>query len=222
MTRIGFHVLAGACMSLRAVAGLAETGFYVGADIGLVEPDVEASDGFQVYATGVPISVLPEKTRVHGSTTGWSAVAGYRVNRHLAAEAGYVDLGTVDIEETYDLSEFSPPLPPAAVLPSASEVRGPTLSLLGIVPFAQDRFEAFARAGVFFADQTLKGDLGVASGVEMDNSEDLWLLGAGLVLRTTGRWSIRLEYQAIDELRSNAMTGAIRMQRISLGATRLF
>ena len=75
MTRIGIHVLAGACMSLRAVACLAESGFYAGADISLVDPDVEASDGFQVYATGVPISVLPEKTQVRGNTTGWSAVA---------------------------------------------------------------------------------------------------------------------------------------------------
>ena len=133
MTATGIRVLAGACMSLCAVACLAEPGFYVGADIGLVEPDVEASDGFQVYATGVPISVLPEKTRVRGSTTAWGVVVGYRVSRHLAAEVGYVDLGSVDIEETYDLSEFSPPLPPTAVLPSASEVRGPTLSLLGIV-----------------------------------------------------------------------------------------
>jgi opacity protein-like surface antigen len=209
-------------MSLRAVACLAESGFYVGADIGLVDPGVEASDGFQVVATGVPLTVLPEKTQVRGSTTGWSAVAGFRVNRSFAAEAGYVDFGSVEIEETYDLSEFSPPLQPVAVLPSASEVGGPMLSLLGILPFADERFEAFGRAGMFFADQTLKGDIGVARDVELDHSEDLWLVGAGLAFRPAEGWSFRLEYQAIDELRANTMTGPIRLRRISLGAVRHF
>lgn len=222
MTKSGIRWLAAACLAFHGAACVADPGFYIGADIGPVEADAKPSDGFQVYATGVPISVLPEKTQLQGSETGWNLVVGYRVNRYFAAEVGYSDLGSVDIEETYDLSEFSPPLPPATVLASSSEVSGPTLSMLGIFPFARDRVEAFVRAGVLFADQTLMGDLGIASDVEVNNAEELWLVGAGFALKTVHQWSARIEYQAVDELRANSMTGPIRMWRISLGVARHF
>ncbi|HKX58990.1 MAG TPA: outer membrane beta-barrel protein [Steroidobacteraceae bacterium] len=215
-------MLAAACLSCSGMASAAESAFYVAVDVGLVEPSVSASDGFQVFATGVPISVLPQETRVRGTAMGWSGLVGYRVNRYLAGEFGYVNFGSVDIEETYDLSEFSPPLPPTTVLRSVSEVQGPTVSALGILPIDQDRFEVFVRAGMLFADQTLKGDLGVARGVELDNEQDLWLIGAGLAFRPASQWSARLEYQAVDELRANTMTGSIRMWRISLGVVRQF
>jgi opacity protein-like surface antigen len=96
------------------------------------------------------------------------------------------------------------------------------VSALGILPIDQDRFEIFVRAGMLFADQTLKGDLGVARGVELENEQDLWLIGAGLAFRPASQWSARLEYQAVDELRANTMTGSIRMWRISLGVVRQF
>jgi opacity protein-like surface antigen len=214
--------LAGACLALHAAVCIAEGGFYAGIDAGVVEADAKPSDGFQVYATGFPISVLPETTRVQGSDLGWTGFFGYRMNRFLAAELGYAGFGSVDIEETYDLSEFSPPLPPETTLPSSSEVGGLTFSVLGLLPFSQDRFEAFVRAGVLFADQTLKGDLGVASGVEFDESDELWLAGAGLSFRPTPRWSTRIEYQAVEELRANTMTGAIEMWRVSLGIAYYF
>jgi opacity protein-like surface antigen len=222
MTRTGFCALAAACLALYGAASVAEPGFYAGVDLGLAEPSVKPSDGFQVYATGVPLSVLPESTQVRGTDAGWTAFVGYRMNRHLAAEFGYGGFGQVDIEETYDLSDFSPPLPPAAVLASSSEVSGPMLSMLGVFPFARDRVEAFVRAGVLFADQTLEGDLGIASGVELNNAEELWLVGAGLTLKTVRQWSARIEYQTVDELRANSMTGPIRLWRISLGVARHF
>ena len=218
MNTVRSTAMVAAILGFPSCASAGEAGFYAGVDIGIVDASVGASDGFQVFVTGVPLQVLPESTRVRGSDAGWGAVIGYRLNRYVAAELGYAGFGTIDIEEAYDLSEFSPPFPnPDVVLRSASEVRGPTISALGILPFGSDRFEAFVRAGMLFADQSLKGDLGVASGVELNSSQDLWFVGAGLEWAASRHWSARLEYQAVDELRASTMTGPIRLERLSLG-----
>ena len=197
-------------------AGGVEPGFYVGVDVGLVEPNVRKSDGFQTFTTGVPLTVLPESVRVRGTDIGWSATVGYRINRYLAGEFAYTGFGSVDIEEVYDLTDTPSPVP-TAILDSASEATGPIVSLLGIFPLSADRIEAYVRAGVFFADQRLKGDLGIASGVELNNAQELWVVGAGVSVPATRQWSARLEYQAVDELRANIMTGPIRLERLTLG-----
>jgi opacity protein-like surface antigen len=216
--------LSAALLVFSALASAAEPGFYVGVDVGLVESTVDPSDGFQLFLPGFPPSqVLAEFTRVQGTDAGWSASIGYRVNRYVAGEFAYAEFGSIDIEETYDVSEFSPPFPgPVTVLHAASEVTGPAISLLGILPFAGDRFEAFLRAGVLFADQRLNGDLGNARGVELANAQELWLYGAGLGFAATGRWSARLEYLATDRLRANAMTGSMRLERLALGVAYRF
>jgi len=197
-------------------AGGVEPGFYVGVDVGLVEPNVGKSDGFQTFTTGVPLTVLPESVRVRGTDIGWSATVGYRINRYLAGEFAYTGFGSVDIEEVYDLTDVLAPVP-IAILDSASETMGPLVSLLSIFPFHADRIEAFVRAGVFFADQRLKGDLGIARGVELNNAQELWVVGVGVSIQANRHWSARLEYQTVDEIRANIMTGPIRLERLTLG-----
>ena len=124
---------------------------------GMVEATAGKSDGFETFITGIPIPVLPQSTRVRGSDLGWSATVGYRINRYFAGEFAYAEFGSVDIEETYDLSESSP-FPSDRRWSSSTATRKlpvprPVFSELASSRSAGNRFEAFVRGGVLYADQ---------------------------------------------------------------------
>ena len=79
----------------------------------------------------------------------WGAQIGYRFNRFVAAEVGYVDLGKSNYVASL-VSNFG-------AGNEAYESRGrftssgPTVAVLGILPI-KDMFEFYGRAGIYFAD----------------------------------------------------------------------
>jgi hypothetical protein len=204
------------CLGLVTGAGAAETGFYVGAELAVVEAGVGKSDGIFIATPDFVVRVFPDSLHFDGSTTGWGAVLGYRINRYLAGELAYVDFGSVAIQEKYDVTDLFPfPIDPPIIFTNdvASRVYGPAVSLLGILPVA-DGFEAFARAGLLFSDQELRlipGDFVRTFG------DELWIIGAGIDVAMTPRWSARFEYQSLDRLEGTDFTGPIRLERFVFG-----
>jgi opacity protein-like surface antigen len=213
--------VASACLGIAVPSQAAESGFYVSAEVAVIEPTVGESDGLTVQLPGrFPVHVDPVSTTVGGSEVGWTTTLGYRVSRHLAGELAYADFGAIDIEENYDLADAFPfPVdPPVAFNHTASHVRGPVISLIGILPVGEG-FEAFARAGMLFASQevNLTGGPGVFRGPRIDYAEELWVLGVGIDCAVTRKWKARFEYQAVERIPENAITGSIRLDRFSFG-----
>jgi hypothetical protein len=205
-------------------SGANEAGFYAGADIGLIAAIVGKSDGVIVMGPNFPgpVRVLPETTRAEGSETSWNAFLGYRLNRYLAGELAYTDYGPVDIIETYDLgSAFPIPVEPTWALNyTASHLQGPSISIVGLLPVGE-RFEVFARAGVLFGAQELNltSGPGVFRGPRLKNSVQPWLFGVGCNIALAEAWSFRFEFQSLERLPSNTITGPIRLERFALGVS---
>ncbi len=74
--------------------------------------------------------------------SGYKIFGGYQMNRHLALEAGYFDLGRFGFNATTQ---------PLGSLTGEIKIRGANLDLVGIIPLTE-KFSAFGRIGVARAE----------------------------------------------------------------------
>lgn len=108
----------------------------------------------QNYYTVVPSETVASSATVLTNSTldrdrlGWSVSAGYRFNRYLSAEAGFVDLGSIG----GPLTDSS-----GVTLSNAQlrfSVKGETLAAIGMLPLG--RWDLFLKGGIFLADTELQ------------------------------------------------------------------
>lgn len=196
-----------------AGAGAAEPGFYVTASLGTSEEDPK-SNGTNV---GNPLGIVhvePDSVDVDAGKLAWGVGLGYRVNKHLAAEVEYIDFGTTDVVEHYNLDDIGLPFPFPTVLnlDYSSNVTGPALSLLGTLPVGEN-FELYLRGGALFASREIELGLG---GQSEKFASTVWLAGAGVAWSFAKPWAIRAEYQQTGKLSESLINGETELQRISL------
>ena len=144
----------------------------------------------------------------------WSVTAGYRVNRYLAIEAGYVNLGTISSSHTIDF-------PPGFGGGSLSfnrelETSGPSLTLFGTLPLSAN-WQLYARAGMLFADTDLTTSIAGSSSFSSSFDSDATTFGAGAQYDWGGHWSARLEFQRTKDLGGNDVASDADVDNISLG-----
>jgi opacity protein-like surface antigen len=72
----------------------------------------------------------------------------------------------------------------------------------------------FARAGILFADQDVSRN---PADVSDSNAEKLAVWGAGMDVEITDRWSVRVAYENLEDLRRTEFTGPIRLERFVFG-----
>lgn len=194
----------GGVASARAV----EPGFYAGVtggqvSFGLPQRNIDSiltkvlglDPGFELLASP---SQLDSAIDTHAS--GLSGLIGYRINRGLAVEVAYVDLGTL----TYSASgtgvkfveDVLTPIDFTADLETG--VSGEALSLL-VDLFPPNRWALFLRGGLFFArtkpsSRVSAGGIVSDLGFDSESSTD-YLIGVGTTAHFTDRWSVRLEYE---------------------------
>ena len=201
-------------------AGAAESGFYVGVDLGVARPDVASSDGFLILINPFQafFQALPESTNAESTVLAGGPILGYRINRYVAAELAYTRFGSIDIAETYriDLGPFIPGATLDFRQDMQAQIAGPSVHLLGILPIAQG-FEAFARGGILFADQDVRVD--VIGDLSDTVAEELWVFGLGLDVAIVSRWKARFAVEVVDEMRPTDHSGAIALRRFMLGLT---
>jgi len=95
----------------------------------------------------------------------YKVFGGYRLSRHLALEAGYVDLGKVTATSGNAFTETKP--------------RGIAGHVVGIWPVT-DRLSVLGRAGLIYGDAKVSGSVATRN----DKGTELaWGLGAQLVFR---------------------------------------
>jgi hypothetical protein len=125
---------------------------------------------------------------IEGSDLAWQVFAGARLHRHLAIEAGYLDLGSV--------KQVVPGFNEAAQLVQLTESVATTAveaTLVGVWPLSRD-FEVFGKLGLVAWDSERGIDGAITS--EPDG-EDL-AYGFGVDYRGTGRLRFRVQGMQYD------------------------
>jgi opacity protein-like surface antigen len=153
------------------------------------------------------------------SGLGYQAAFGYRFTRYLAAELALAQFGSAESRVSADADLGEGPVP--VTLKLAFNTGGPLFSIVGILP-VNDKFEIFARAGYLFTSSErefssrVDGQSGGSFGGPKADSQDV-VLGAGLSYHFSQVYSLRLEYQQIDEVGDEVQTGLEDLRNINLG-----
>lgn len=204
-------VTAAACLiAIGAVpashAASPESGLYLGPGAGRASFDRDKGkldDAMEAAYRNVGLSFVASSSDVDDSDT-FTALIGYRVGKHFAAEAAYADLGTLDYRTTSGpriLPTVNTGVPTVVAIPVDPTIelaaKGTALSALGILPIGQ-RWDVFGRAGVFFADTKTKFGLATpftvtASAFPASSTDSV--LGIGAEINAGDHLSVRLEYQ---------------------------
>lgn len=143
-----------------------DTGAYAGGSIGLTTVDICG----ELAAVGA--------TTCDDEDTGFKLFGGYKFNRNLTVEGGFVDFGEISASNaTSSVTVSSDALFAAAV---------------GILPVSSN-FSVFGKLGFFMWDLAATGTAGTFS----DDGTD-FLIGLGLGFDITERLTIRAEWEDYD------------------------
>jgi hypothetical protein len=119
-------------------------GFYLGA--GIADANFNVADGTDCGAFGY----CDRWSRDGHSDSGWTATAGWRVNRWFALEAGYVDAGTPRWDDFFVLV---PSLAGVYDVQSAVTMKSTEVAAVGILPLF-NRWDVYAKLGAARWDAT--------------------------------------------------------------------
>ncbi|MEO6975911.1 MAG: outer membrane beta-barrel protein [Gallionella sp.] len=127
-----------ASVSPVALADDALVGWYGGANVGQSRAKIDDERiSRNLLGSGFSSSISDDDR-----ATGYKIFGGYQFTPYFALEGGYFDLGKFG---------YSARTVPAGTLNGSAKVRGLNLDLVGTLPIT-DKFSAFARIGVNYAD----------------------------------------------------------------------
>jgi OOP family OmpA-OmpF porin len=176
------------------VAGAAEArdmGWYAGAGLGYSDFDspISASELEALLAQGGVTATVS----IDDTDTGWKLFGGYQVNRNLAVEAAWVDLGEVGINVNVSS-------PQTVSLGASSAVDGFALSAVGMLPIG-DRLDLIGRLGIYSWDvsaQAIVTDGGTAVQASADDDGSDAVYGIGLEYDFNIGVTTRVEWERYD------------------------
>jgi hypothetical protein len=153
---------------------------------------------------------------------GYQASFGYRFTRFFAAEIGLVQYGQLSSTAKGDVdfgqgNGFEP-----VSVKLAFNVGGPLFSAVGIWPI-NDKFELFGRIGYLFASSErvfsshAQGSSGITGSAKGDSQEVVY--GVGATYNINQVYSVRLEYQKLDNVGDITRSGTENMDMLMIGAT---
>lgn len=200
-----------ALVSTTALAGQG-TGFYVGASGGRATYDISKQDldDIALFAfSGSGATVLNPTSTFDDSDTTWSVVGGYRFNRGIAVEAGYVDLGSTKYRSTSNVR-----LPGLGVFPSTIGIdisaKGPIIAAELGTPIDASNFDLHFHLGAFFAKTSFDIGVGLSTFNERDvvssNSTDFFA-GVGFGYRFSNTLGASIDYTRFKDVGSKNKTG---------------
>lgn len=206
---------------LTSVSSFAQDrGFYVGADVGQgsVDSDKRGLDNSLVAAFDqFGVTVLDGSSEVSEDGFTWGLILGYQIFPFLAVEASYMDFGKFEYKARGTLTDGVTTTDGAFRLNASG--KGPTVSALGILPFA-NTWSVYGRVGVAFADVDYQAHLTVgneSASLSQSSSSESFLWGVGLGY-TSSQWTTRIEYQQINDVGDDDIAGKADASRIVLGA----
>ena len=212
----------GCGVPLNVALAQAEPGIYAGFFFGISDSDGTPAgasqagfDAFGIVPNGpITSSQDPEDS-------GYGFQVGYRFNRWLAFEGGYVDLGDTTFRASAPATlNGDPTTADTFTQKLTSNIAGLTASVLGILPI-NFRWEAYGRAGLLIGNDEL--DVRAANSADsasFDVSESVTdtFLGVGIAFSLVEIYSVRAEYTRILDA-GDEISGENDIDMLSLGLT---
>lgn len=207
-------ILATLFAGLAASAQAADTGFYGVFSAGQSQSDRKGEADRALTGAGATAFA----SSIDDTDTAWKIQAGYRFNKNLAIEGGYVKLG----EFAYRAAIAAPVAETGVV---TLDVDGWNLDVVGRLPF-NDSFTGFAKAGAFVynLDYQCTGTVycGTASRSASGTS---FHYGLGVDYTFSKNWFARAEYEVFtkvgDSMSANGATGTtqedVRLGSVGIG-----
>ena len=191
-----------------------ETGWYFGLSGGLTTSGESKSDVTNKIIRDIQTSLAPQGFALTAATVnadlddsdnGWGVHIGYRFNRYVAAEAGYLDLDKFLYTSTMALTIDDGPGGAAAQVVNTAidqrlEANGAFASVIGMYPIGNS-FDVHVRGGVLFSDvrnrtgQTVNNDPTTFVSIERKDSKEELFGGIGATWNINASYSVRVEYQ---------------------------
>jgi OOP family OmpA-OmpF porin len=205
------HIAAASLVVLCTLAGQVhaqqpQRGWYAGISAGQSSADVGQNGLVVIGATASTVTV-------EDSDTGYKVYGGYRFGRHLAVEAGYVDLGSFGATRHVT----SPGIGSVKAETSVSGIFG---QAVGILPLGE-RFSLFGTAGLFANE--VKTTLSSTGGVVLvgqrsaSNSDVNAKLGVGAGFDFTRNFGVRVEWERYFEVGDESVGGKSDLDLLSIG-----
>lgn len=213
-------LIAAALLASPVAAQAGDRGFYVGFDVGQasVSSDQQALDASLVDAFDqLGLAILNGSSDVGEDSLTYGVIFGYQFLPYLAVEASYIDAGDFEYRARGTVTDGVTSGEGHFALDAGA--KGPTVSALGILPFAQN-WRVFGRVGVLFADtdydfKVTIDDSGATSGLSRSSQNFLWGVGFGYAV---GDWTSRLEYQQVQDVGDEKITGTADSSRVVYSA----
>jgi opacity protein-like surface antigen len=166
--------------------------FYVGVEAGQSTADADATPFF--------FSSAPDTPNTHnGRATGYKIRFGFQFIRYLAAEVGYMDFGSVDIDDVqYDCpSSRTPP----CTYDINAKLHGPLISAVGTLPMGE-RWGLVARVGWLHASgiTTVEDPRDPSSRERLSDGNIGFNVGLGLRYKVNDRLDAELNWERSDQL----------------------
>jgi OOP family OmpA-OmpF porin len=220
---VGFAGFTDAATPKKRTRNANRVGPYAGALVGLSEfsGDQDANEQNLIdilLNTGFDYQNLSSSTE--DTDIGYQALFGYRFHRFFAAELGLAQFGDLKSTAKAEMDfEDGRGLVPASVSLTFS-AGGPMMSALGILPLG-DKFELFGRLGYLFTSaerqltSRVDGESGGFGSAKGDSQNPVY--GIGFSWHINQVYSIRGEYQQLDQLGQESRTGAEDVSVMGLG-----
>jgi len=144
------------------------------------------------------LDVFDFESSLDDSGQAWGLQVGYRINRYVATEVGYVSLGEGLYEANMTVSDGFETLP--VEVSELVRSSGLTAAMLGLLPLGE-RFDLHAKAGLYFSDTRLRSrirDDAFGENIvhqEIDARDQDLFAGVGGAWHINDRYSLRFEYQ---------------------------
>jgi hypothetical protein len=152
------------------------------------------------------------------SDIGYELAFGYRFHRYFAAEISLAQFGELSNKATGDLDSGGVLEPASGEL--TFNALGPVFSAIGILPIGE-HFEAYGRLGYLFASTerefVLRVDGQTAGTLTAKGDSQNVVYGLGVSWHINQVYSIRAEYQQIDEVGQVSRTGTEDLATMNLG-----
>jgi hypothetical protein len=180
------------------------------------QSDNEAGLIDRIVQAGYPTQNLRASTE--DSDLGYQATFGYRFNRYFAAELGLAQFGELKSTARADIDIGQGFVPASLTL--AFRAGGPIVSAVGILPIGE-KFEAYARLGYLFTSSErelssrVDGQPGSFGSAKGDSQNPVY--GLGLAWHINQVYSIRAEFQKLDNLGQENRTGEEDISVAALG-----
>lgn len=194
-----------AALAIAPAASADDSGPYLAAAVGLAN----TPDDSVLTPSDVPVLT----GRTDDNDTSWGLAAGYRFNRHIAIELGYLDLGEI----TSEVTDATGSTDARAAVGFSAE--GVTLALIGTFPIG--KWEPYLKAGVFSAHAVLEFS-GSFSGANFDariaHDDQDGLYGVGVKYAVSEHLQIYLDSTYFHEV-GEPDTGQSDYLNTSVGAS---